>query len=149
MRCEKSGVIQAIHVPGLVRWARERDCVLVLHHPVGDFVTTGVALFEVYGRDAVPADRRALQGMLALGVERTIEHDPGFAIRIMVDIANRALSAAVNDPTTAVQVLDHLEETLTPDRPHAGSGAGSGRSATRPTTCGCSSRRRPGRTTSR
>ena len=113
VRCERSGVIQAIDIPGLVGWAAERDCVVVLDHPVGDFVTTGVALFEVYGRDADPADERALKGMLALGVERTIEHDPSFAIRIMVDIANRALSPAVNDPTTAVQVLDHLEETLT------------------------------------
>ena len=50
--------------------------------------------------------------MLALGVERTIEQDPAFAIRVMVDIAIRALSPAVNDPTTAVQVLDHLGETL-------------------------------------
>jgi uncharacterized membrane protein len=50
--------------------------------------------------------------MVALGVERTIEQDPAFAVRIMVDIAIRALSPAVNDPTTAVQVLDHLEDLL-------------------------------------
>ena len=50
--------------------------------------------------------------MIVLGVERTIEQDPAFAIRVMVDIAIRALSPAVNDPTTAVQVLDHLGETL-------------------------------------
>jgi uncharacterized membrane protein len=50
--------------------------------------------------------------MVALGAERTIEQDPAFAIRVMVDIAIRALSPAVNDPTTAVQVLDYLEETL-------------------------------------
>jgi uncharacterized membrane protein len=50
--------------------------------------------------------------MIALGVERTIEQDPAFAVRIMVDIAVRALSPAVNDPTTAVQVLDHLEDLL-------------------------------------
>jgi uncharacterized membrane protein len=50
--------------------------------------------------------------MVALGVERTIEQDPTFAIRVMVDVAIRALSPAVNDPTTAVQVLDHLGDTL-------------------------------------
>jgi len=50
--------------------------------------------------------------MVAFGDERTIEQDPGFALRIMVDIALMALSPAVNAPTTAVQVLDHLEETL-------------------------------------
>jgi uncharacterized membrane protein len=50
--------------------------------------------------------------MIALGIERTIEQDPAFAIRVMVDIAVKALSAAINDPTTAVQVLSHLEEVL-------------------------------------
>ena len=50
--------------------------------------------------------------MVAVGVERTIEQDPAFAVRIMVDVAIRALSPAVNDPTTAVQVLDHLEDLL-------------------------------------
>ena len=50
--------------------------------------------------------------MVSLGVERTIEQDPAFAIRVMVDVATRALSPAVNDPSTAVQVLDHLGETL-------------------------------------
>ena len=46
--------------------------------------------------------------MIALGEERTFDQDPAFALRMMVDIANRALSPAVNDPTTGVQVLDHI-----------------------------------------
>ena len=50
--------------------------------------------------------------MIAFGDERTFDQDPAFAIRMMVDIANRALSPAVNDPTTAVQVLDHIGEVL-------------------------------------
>ena len=51
-------------------------------------------------------------GRIALGTERTIEQDPAFALRILVDIAIRALSPAVNDPTTAVQVINHLEDTM-------------------------------------
>ncbi len=50
--------------------------------------------------------------MVVLGAERTIEQDPAFAMRIMVDIADKALSAAINDPTTAVQVLNYLGECL-------------------------------------
>ena len=50
--------------------------------------------------------------MVALGAERTIEQDSAFAIRIMVDVANKALSAAINDPTSAVQVMDHLSDVL-------------------------------------
>ena len=67
---------------------------------------------EVHGPTLPLAAGQRLSSMLALGAERTIEQDPAFAIRVMVDIASRALSPAVNDPTTAVQVLDHLGETL-------------------------------------
>ena len=49
---------------------------------------------------------------MALGKERTIDQDPAFALRIMVDIAIRALSPAVNDPTTATQMLDHIGTLL-------------------------------------
>jgi uncharacterized membrane protein len=112
-RCPRAGSIQAVHVDGLVEWAREHDADLVLVHAVGDFVPTDTPLIRVYGDvgDAAAAERE-LQGMVALGDERTIQQDPAFAMRIMVDIADKALSAAVNDPTTAVQALDHLGEML-------------------------------------
>ena len=69
-------------------------------------------LVHVYGGEFGDRAAEELEGMIALGDERTFEQDPAFAIRIMVDMANRALSPAVNDPTTAVQVLDHLGEVL-------------------------------------
>jgi uncharacterized membrane protein len=84
----------------------------VFRHSVGDFVPVGAAILEVHGATLPAGAGEHLSTMLALGAERTIEQDPAFAIRVMVDIAIRALSPAVNDPTTAVQVLDHLEETL-------------------------------------
>jgi uncharacterized membrane protein len=113
VRNRRAGAIQAIHGRGLVRWARKHDCLLVLPHSVGDFVPAGAPLIQIYGAPSDPAaSEPRLRGMVALGVERTIEQDPAFAIRIMVDIANLALSPAVNDPTTAVQVLDHLGDVL-------------------------------------
>ena len=113
VRAKKAGVIQAIHLDGLVGWAREHQSHLVLAHAVGDFVVTGEALVTVYrGSGDLGATERELSGMIALGTERTIQQDPGFAIRIMVDIALLALSPAVNAPTTATQVLGHLGETL-------------------------------------
>ena len=108
----RGGAIQAIDFRGLGKWARENESLVVLRHPVGDFVSAGATLIEVYGRDPGPGADERLRSMVALGVERTIEQDPAFAVRIMVDIAIRALSPAVNDPTTAVQVLDHLEDLL-------------------------------------
>jgi uncharacterized membrane protein len=113
VRCERAGAIQALHGEGLLKWAVEHDRVLYLQHTVGDFVPAGSVLVEAVGagvdRDA---DEQGLRGMFALGAERTIEQDPAFALRIMVDVAIKALSSAINDPTTAVQVINHLTELL-------------------------------------
>lgn len=113
VRSRRAGAIQAVDGERLVGWARKHDCLVVLRHGMGDFVPFGARLIDVYGRhDGDSGDARRLHDLVALGDERTIEQDPAFAIRILVDVAARALSAAVNDPTTAVQVLDYLGETL-------------------------------------
>jgi uncharacterized membrane protein len=112
VRSAGAGAIQAIDGRGLVRFAGENHCSLVLRHSIGDFVPEGSVLVELYGNDPGETVERRVRGLIALGVERTIEQDPAFAIRIMVDIAIRALSPAVNDPTTAVQILNHLGDTL-------------------------------------
>jgi uncharacterized membrane protein len=112
VRFTQAGVIEAIHLNGLVGWAQARDVQVVLSHAVGDAVPIGGKLATIYGGDASSAAEQELNGMIALGDERTIQQDPAFAIRIMVDIALMALSPAVNAPTTATQVLAHLGETL-------------------------------------
>ena len=108
----RAGSIQAINVRGLVTWASRHNHLLAMQAAVGDFVTTGQHLMAVYGDGAAPPKTGRLQSMIALGAERTIEQDAAFAIRIMADIAVKALSAAINDPTTAVQSLDHLGNVL-------------------------------------
>jgi uncharacterized membrane protein len=108
----RTGTIQAIWLEGLVRWAHGHSCTLVFNHGVGDFVHPDAPILDVYGSPP-PADAaHSLEGMIALGQERTITQDPAFALRVMVDVADRALSAAINDPTSAVQVLDYLEDIL-------------------------------------
>ena len=113
VRSARPGAIQALHAGGLAGWAREHECLVVLCHRVGDFVPAGAKLIETYG-GAAPGTRAEakLRNMIVLGDERTIEQDPAFAIRIMVDIADKALSPAINDPTTAVQALNHLSDVL-------------------------------------
>jgi uncharacterized membrane protein len=112
LRATHAGVMQAVDTAGLARFARAHECLIVFRHAVGDFVPVGASILEVHGAEPPVAAGRRLASMVALGVERTVEQDPAFAIRIMVDIAVMALSAAVNAPATAVQVLDHLAETL-------------------------------------
>jgi uncharacterized membrane protein len=110
VRATRHGTIQALAEQRLLDAAQRCDCVLVLTHGVGDFLTEGTPLMTVHGGSA--PEPRSLEGLVATGTERTIEQDPAFALRILVDIAIRALSPAVNDPTTAVQVLDYIEELL-------------------------------------
>ncbi|MFI7060797.1 DUF2254 domain-containing protein [Kribbella sp. NPDC050124] len=107
----RSGAIQDVDITGLVRFAAAHGLVCVVPHTIGDFVTAGSVLIEVHG-PASETDLRRLASMVALGRERTIDQDPAFALRILVDIAIRALSPAVNDPTTASQVLDHIGDFL-------------------------------------
>ena len=71
----------------------------------------GDPLFRVFGGTR-PLSREALAGCVAVGTERTLEQDPRFAFRILVDIANKALSPAINDPTTAVLAIDQIDHLL-------------------------------------
>ncbi|HEY4569639.1 MAG TPA: DUF2254 family protein [Kribbella sp.] len=107
----RSGAIQDVDIGGIVRFAAARDQVCVVRHTIGDFVIAGSVLMEVRGRVS-ESDVRRLAGMVSLGRERTIDQDPAFALRILVDIAIRALSPAVNDPTTATQVINHIDDLL-------------------------------------
>ena len=95
----------------LFRLARDADAVIELIPQVGDFVALGDPLFHVYG-GARPIPPAALYGCISVGTERTLDQDPRFAFRILVDIANKALSPAINDPTTAVLVLDQIDALL-------------------------------------
>lgn len=105
-----SASLTALDRRGLTRLAERHDVMLVLVPAVGDHVSSGTVLFEVYGATA-PAPRTLRRG-LVFGDERTIDYDPSFGFRLLVDVGLKALSPAVNDPTTAVQVLDRLEDLL-------------------------------------
>lgn len=104
-------VIQAIHVAELVRLARESDAVIEVVAAVGDTVMEMTPLLRVYASDQA-LNEQALQKTIEIGDERTFEQDPKYAVRLVVDIAIKALSPAINDPTTAVQALDQIEDLL-------------------------------------
>ncbi len=107
----KSGIVLAVDLKGLVRLAQRANGVIEFVPQVGDFVAMEEPLFRLYG-GAGAIDDRQLQGTVALGSERTLEQDPTFAFRILVDIAIKALSPAINDPTTAVLAIDQLHRLL-------------------------------------
>ncbi|MEU8618753.1 DUF2254 domain-containing protein [Streptomyces sp. NPDC048623] len=117
VRTVRGGALQAFDVPGLVAEAARHDCVFVVTRLIGDFVPPDTVLVEVHpaGDASAPVSRpdpARVTGLIALGPERTIDQDAAFALRVLVDIAIRALSPAVNDPTTAVQVINYIEWLL-------------------------------------
>jgi uncharacterized membrane protein len=104
-------VIQAIHVDKLVAATAGADAVIEMLAAVGDTLVERTPVLKVLG-GRQPLDEQALKASIDAGDERTFEQDPKYAIRLLVDIAIRALSPAVNDPTTAVQALDQVEDLL-------------------------------------
>jgi uncharacterized membrane protein len=106
----RSGVVLAFDVAGLTALAERERCTIEVLPQVGDFVARADPLYNVYGATR-PLDQRIGQS-IALGPERTMEQDPAFAFRIVVDIALKALSPAVNDPTTAVLAIDQIHHLL-------------------------------------
>jgi len=106
-----SEIVVAVDLPTLVREARRRRGIIECVPQVGDFVADGEPLFVLYGT-ATAIDDAHVQVAVAYGRERTMEQDPMFALRILVDIGLKALSAAINDPTTAVLALDQIHRLL-------------------------------------
>jgi uncharacterized membrane protein len=107
----RSAVILSVDVPTLIKEATKANGVIEFAPHVGDFVGAGEPLFLVHGGDKLIDDER-LRSCVIFGSERTMEQDPLFGIRILVDIAIKALSAAINDPTTAVLAIDQLHRLL-------------------------------------
>lgn len=106
-----SGIVLAVNVKLLGTEAERLDGMIEFVPQVGDFVGVDEPLFSLYG-GAQAIDEEVLRGSVALGSERTMDQDPTFPFRIIVDIALKALSPAINDPTTAVLAIDQLHRLL-------------------------------------
>jgi uncharacterized membrane protein len=106
-----SGIVMAVRVRTLLAKAEASDGVIEFVPQVGDFVAVDDPLFNLFG-GARSIEEEELHGSIAFGSERTMDQDPTFAFRIAVDIALKALSPAINDPTTAVLAIDQLHRML-------------------------------------
>jgi uncharacterized membrane protein len=103
------GIFQSLNEPAAVRLAAAAGTEIRFIPAVGDFVVTGAPLATGAGP---PPTAAALARVVRIGPVRTLEQDPAYGIRVLVDIAIRALSPAVNDPTSAVQALDQIDDAL-------------------------------------
>jgi uncharacterized membrane protein len=106
----RSGVVTSVRFDDLAELARRHDCVLRLVPEVGEYVPRGTPLLHVWG-DRPPPAVKVLR-LTGIEIERSVELDVAFGFRQLVDIAEKALSPAINDPTTAVQVIDRITDLL-------------------------------------
>jgi uncharacterized membrane protein len=104
-------IVRAVNIPLLLEIAGKSGCIFEFAVTVGDAVLDSAPILRVYGVTSVLPEE-PLRRAIELGNERTFEQDPKYAIRLLVDIAIKALSHAINDPTTAVQALDQIEDLL-------------------------------------
>ena len=107
----RSEVILSVNVEMLLAESQKGNAVVELIPVVGDFVGKDEPLFALHG-DASGIDANILVSSINFGIERTLDQDPTFAFRIILDIALKALSPAINDPTTAVLAIDQLHRLL-------------------------------------
>lgn len=105
------GVILGVDRGRLVQLGQQYQCLLQFLPKVGEYLPPGAAIVAVHGGNGRPPDE-AIRRCVHLGRSRTMYQDPCFGIRQLVDVASQALSPAVNQPTTAVLVIDRLEELL-------------------------------------
>ena len=107
-----SGVLVSIDRGRLVKLAAAADCVVHVVPAIGSFVPSGAPLLRIEG-EAVRLDRDAAVAALVSGLERTLDEDVAYGFRMLVDMAERALSdSAFLDPTSAVQAIDRLHDGL-------------------------------------
>jgi uncharacterized membrane protein len=106
-----SEIIVAANLDELMDAAQRSQGVIEFVPQVGDFIAIDEPLFKLYG-GAAALDDAKLRSTIVFGPERTLEQDPTFAYRIVIDIALKALSPAINDPTTAVIAIDQLHRLL-------------------------------------
>ena len=120
VRARRSGYLTAVRLDAMRRVAERHGVVVRLAPSVGVHVTAGTTLAWAWAVDPQDADQavdvdavvHAVHGAIHLGPERSLTEDVAFGIRQLVDIAARALSPGVNDPTSAVAAIDAMAVVL-------------------------------------
>jgi len=105
-------VIAALDRAALLRLAEQTGGFVTVVPTVGEYLAPGRVVLRIAGARSEP-DLTLARRVFVLARQRTVDQDPAFALRMLVDIAIRGLSPAINDPTTAVQALDRIEALLT------------------------------------
>ena len=113
VRADHSGVLSLIGHEHLVELATEVDGTIEVIPALGQYVSAGSPLVRLRGVTAADVDLARLRGALRLSLERTLEQDVAFGLRMLVDMGIKALSESpFADPTTTVQVIDRVHDLM-------------------------------------
>ena len=113
VRADQDGYVTGIDSDSVLQFAKDRDCIVRLAVATGAFVVAGSPVIELSGTDLLAdGDARRLRGWVSLAPQRTVEQDAAFGLQQLVDVALKALSPGINDPTTACMCIDRLGALL-------------------------------------
>jgi uncharacterized membrane protein len=108
-----SGYLQLVDRDGLLDLARDLDLALRLEVAPGEWVQRGAPVISIWPAASGSEQlTRRLNGCLTYGPERSLDQDPAFGLRQLVDVAVKALSPGINDPTTARDCISRLTQVL-------------------------------------
>ena len=111
--CARAGYIQEIDRPALKKVAMQHHLLIRMDVEIGRYALAGEPVMTVWPAEDVTAEaRREMRGALVLGMERTPHQDVKLGVIELMDIAVKAMSPSVNDPTTALNAIDRLGEIL-------------------------------------
>lgn len=113
-----AGVAALVDIAHLIRHGRRHEVVVEVLPAIGDFVPEGAPLLRIHGD--YDGDDDDFAEAVVLAPERIMRQDPGYGFRQLVDIAERALSPGINDPSSAVQCLDHIQDLPPAERRQPG-----------------------------
>jgi uncharacterized membrane protein len=108
LRAHGSGYLRVLDEAALADWAVEQGARLDIAVRPGGFIFPGSVVGHVHPPSLAMAAETALADAMALGVSRNVEQDLEYSVRQMAEVGLRALSSGVNDPFTAMMVLDQL-----------------------------------------
>jgi uncharacterized membrane protein len=110
---QRTGYIQSFDGDALLAFARKHGLIVRMERSIGEFVVEGAALVSMNGASTVDEETATeLNAVYEIGRHRTVQQDPGYGIRQIVDVALKALSQGINDSTTAVMCVDYLSAIL-------------------------------------
>lgn len=117
VRASRSGYLQRLQLDEMLQFAEEHRIAVRLRPEVGSHVTEGTTLAWVWSVDGGTVDltedfEKSINRRIQIGPDRTLRQDVSFGVRQLVDIAAKALSPGINDPTTAVAAIGALSDVL-------------------------------------